>query len=190
MVVSIGGAAEGAERETGDHGRPGPRPESGRSGGGTRRGVMRGLFASAVTVALTPLVTATRPLRGAAAPTDDGPPDTSFDETYRGHRICGVRTTEGGTDGAGEWYVTVDGRPLHVMRRADGTWLTMVDHYRSYATPLEAARAAVDEMGPGSRLRDTGHGPGHRHDRSPGQGQGRGQDSGSGHEGGHHGLHP
>ena len=42
------------------------------------------------------------------------------------------------------------------MRRADGTWLSMVDHYRSYATPLEAARAAVDELGPGQRLRDAG----------------------------------
>jgi hypothetical protein len=40
------------------------------------------------------------------------------------------------------------------MRRADGTWLSMVDHYTSYRTPLEAARAAVDEIGPGQRLRD------------------------------------
>jgi hypothetical protein len=39
------------------------------------------------------------------------------------------------------------------MRRADGTWLSMVDHYCSYPTPLEAARAAVDELGSGQRLR-------------------------------------
>jgi hypothetical protein len=41
------------------------------------------------------------------------------------------------------------------MRRADGTWLSMVDHYRSYATPLDAARAAVDQLGPGRQLRET-----------------------------------
>jgi hypothetical protein len=53
----------------------------------------------------------------------------------------------------GEWRITVDDRPLHLMRRADGTWLSMVDHYTSYRTPLEATRAAVDEVGPGRRLR-------------------------------------
>ncbi|CAM5647878.1 hypothetical protein SVIOM74S_02697 [Streptomyces violarus] len=51
--------------------------------------------------------------------------------------------------------MTVDGRPLHLMRRADGSWLSMVDHYRSYPTPLAAARGAVDELGPGEQLRDT-----------------------------------
>jgi hypothetical protein len=132
--------------------------------------VVRGLFASAVAVALTPVVAASRPPEAAAARDHDGPWDTAFDEMYRGHRIRGVRISGGRAVGAGEWHVTVDGRPLHLMRRADGTWLTMVDHYRSYPTPLEAARAAVDEMGPGRRLRDTG--------------------SGAGHEGGHHGVHP
>ncbi|MER8023791.1 tyrosinase family oxidase copper chaperone, partial [Streptomyces griseoluteus] len=34
-----------------------------------------------------------------------------------------------------EWQITVDGRPLHLMRRADGTWMSMVDHYTSYARP-------------------------------------------------------
>jgi hypothetical protein len=57
------------------------------------------------------------------------------------------------------------------MRRADGSWLSMVDHYRSYPTPLEAARAAVDELGPGRRLRDTG------------------AMAGTAHTGGHHGVH-
>ncbi|AVV42542.1 tyrosinase family oxidase copper chaperone [Streptomyces sp. ID05-04B] len=136
--------------------------------GTRRRDLLRGLLAASAALAIVPAVTATRPRRRA-----DGGLD-SFDETYLGRRIRGLLTTAG-TAGAGhaEWTVTVDGRPLHLMRRADGTWLSMVDHYRSYATPLEAARAAVDELGPGQRLREAG--PAHHDDT---------------HIGGHHGLHP
>lgn len=32
----------------------------------------------------------------------------------------------------------------------------MVDHYQSYPTPLAAARAAVDELGPTARLGASG----------------------------------
>jgi hypothetical protein len=80
---------------------------------------------------------------------------TSFDEVYRGRRIQGV-LVPAAVSGADEddWRIVIDGRPLHLMRRADGTWLSMVDHYTSYRTPLEATRAAVDEMGPGQRLRE------------------------------------
>ncbi|MEV6961263.1 tyrosinase cofactor [Streptomyces sp. NPDC051207] len=165
MVVSDGAAADNAGHGPEDPGGT----EPGRGGGGTRRGVVRGLLASAVAAALTPVLAASRP-PATAAEDHGGPWDTAFDEMYRGRRIRGVRSLEGRLAGAGVWRVTVDGRPLHLMRRADGTWLTMVDHYRSYPTPLEAARAAVDEMGPGRRLRDTG--------------------TGHGHEGGHHGVHP
>jgi hypothetical protein len=38
------------------------------------------------------------------------------------------------------------------MRRVDGSWMSMIDHYQSYPTPLAAARAAVDELGPTARL--------------------------------------
>ena len=53
----------------------------------------------------------------------------------------------GSAAGAGAWQVTVDGRPLHLMRRADGSYMSMVDHYTSYDSPLAAAKAAVDELG-------------------------------------------
>ncbi|WP_338698129.1 tyrosinase cofactor [Streptomyces sp. Q6] len=70
----------------------------------------------------------------------------AFDETYRGRRITGTRLPDtAGT--AGAWQVSVDGRPLHLMRRADGSYLSMVDHYESYPTPLAAARGAVAELG-------------------------------------------
>ncbi|MEU6808192.1 tyrosinase cofactor [Streptomyces sp. NPDC046831] len=101
----------------------------------------------------------------------DIPDRTDFDETYQGRRIKGVWIPAGAAAEDGRWDVTVDGRPLHLMRRADGTWLSMVDHYRPYRTPLEAARAAVDELGPERRLRVPAPGPagaahsrtGHRH---------------------------
>ncbi|MFD9795522.1 tyrosinase family oxidase copper chaperone [Streptomyces sp. NPDC059070] len=52
----------------------------------------------------------------------------------------------------------IDGRQLHLMRRADGTYVSSVDHYTSYATPLEAVRAAVDELGPARLSATPAHG--------------------------------
>jgi hypothetical protein len=146
MVVSVGGVAVGAEPGANSQARPGPArvPRVG------RRDLLRGLLAAAGALALAPVVAASRPPGQA-----DNPGEIGFDETYRGRHIRGIKTTAGRAFGAGQWHVTVDGRQLHLMRRADGTWLSMVDHYRSYETPLEAARAAVDELGPGQQLRET-----------------------------------
>ncbi|MER8028375.1 tyrosinase cofactor [Streptomyces bauhiniae] len=142
MVVDAGGVAVGTERQV-------------RGGRLSRREVTRGLLASVAALGLAPVVAASRPL-----PPAGDPEDRAFDETYRGHRIQGF-LVPGAARRAdeGEWQITVDGRPLHLMRRADGTWMSMVDHYTSYATPLEAARAAVDEIGPGQKLREMAPGP-------------------------------
>jgi hypothetical protein len=118
----------------------------------TRRGVVRGLLAPALALPLTSLTAAAPP--GAAA----------FDEHYRRRHVRGAATPDGG------WHVTVDGRPLHLMRRADGTWMSTIDHYCSYPTPLAATRAAVDELPPGQHPRTTTVHGGH------------------GHPGGHHGV--
>lgn len=104
-----------------------------------------------------------------AAPVPDppvpGPAGASggvpFDEMYRGRHLQGRPVPEppggpAGHDSAG-WHVTVDGRRLGLMRRADGSYLSMVDHYESYATPLAATRAAVDELGPLQALSGLGH---------------------------------
>ncbi|GGZ42702.1 MULTISPECIES: tyrosinase family oxidase copper chaperone [Streptomyces rochei group] len=170
----IADETDGAADRTADGAAGGsPRGPLGRPVSGTRRQLIRGLLAPAVAVSLAPLVAASRPSQAApgtptrhphpephaeagAEPRPGDPADgASFDETYRGRRIRGIRSAAGRAVGAGTWHVTVDGRPLHLMRRADGSWLSMVDHYRSYPTPLAAARGAVDELGPGEQLRDT-----------------------------------
>ncbi|WP_330333940.1 tyrosinase cofactor [Streptomyces sp. NBC_00536] len=99
----------------------------------SRRTVLRAVFTAAVTAvtaaALTPVLWARRPVQTLT-------PAPLTEETYRGRHIA-----------VGPAGVHIDGRPLHVMRRADGSYLSGVNHFESFATPLELARAAVDELG-------------------------------------------
>ncbi|GHH92668.1 tyrosinase family oxidase copper chaperone [Streptomyces capillispiralis] len=154
MVLHTGGA-------------PDPLPPA--PGGGTRREVVRALRAGVFAAGLAPALAGFRFPRSGPPPTGSAPDGTAFAQTYRGRRIRGVRRAAPGAAEDVRWHVTVDGRPLHLMRRADGTWLSMVDHYCSYPTPLEAARAAVDALPPGERLRHdaapahTGAGRPHEH---------------------------
>ncbi|MEU0233443.1 MULTISPECIES: tyrosinase cofactor [unclassified Streptomyces] len=78
-----------------------------------------------------------------------GSDPAAFDEVYQGRRIQGGPAHGGGHHGghhAGGYTVTVDGRELHVMRNADGTWISVIHHYEPVATPRELARAAVREL--------------------------------------------
>ncbi|MEU2284127.1 tyrosinase cofactor [Streptomyces sp. NPDC013178] len=79
----------------------------------------------------------------------------SFDEVYQGRRIQGRPTAGGGHHGGGHhgagYAVFIDGVELHVMRNADGSWISVVSHYDPVPTPRAAARAAVDELR-GARL--------------------------------------
>ncbi len=106
-----------------------------------RRVALRSLFALAVTAftggALGRI--ASRPPSGERPA---GPRDPhAFDEMYGGRRILGFSGPEG------EPVALVDGRPLHLMRCADGGYVTPIDHYESCPTPRAAVRAAVDELG-------------------------------------------
>jgi hypothetical protein len=119
----------------------------------TRRTAARNLIAFAVAAVAAPAA-----LLWPTRPTDDRPPsddlgDGSFDEMYAGRHIRGTRAAGGPHHSGAAWDITVDGRPLHLMRRADGSYLSMVDHYQSFPTPLIATRRAVDELGPTQQLR-------------------------------------
>ncbi|MFE6805920.1 tyrosinase family oxidase copper chaperone [Streptomyces sp. NPDC057681] len=126
----------------------------------TRRTMVRRLIGVALAAAVLPAAALVG--RAFRHPQDDlkGADDEDFEETYRGRHIRGtqgqgsmMRAHIGQRSGqdpgqrSGRWDVTVDGRPLHLMRRADGSYLSMVDHYQSYPTPLAAVRGAVDELG-------------------------------------------
>ncbi|MFD8464629.1 tyrosinase family oxidase copper chaperone [Streptomyces cyaneofuscatus] len=131
--------------------------------GPSRRIVLRTAFTAAVaggTAAVLLPVHDNEP--GTASAPAKGPGHTAaaaeeFAEMYRGREIRGSVTVlvpageAGGGAGAHDTEpvteIRIDGRPLHVMRRADGTYLSDVTHYESFPTLREAARAAVDELG-------------------------------------------
>ncbi|MGY1577659.1 apotyrosinase chaperone MelC1 [Streptomyces sp. MN13] len=75
----------------------------------------------------------------------------SFDEVYKGRRIQGRPAGGGHQHHGGGYAVFIDGVELHVMRNADGSWISVVSHYDPVPTPRAAARAAVDEL-QGARL--------------------------------------
>ncbi|MFD8984122.1 tyrosinase family oxidase copper chaperone [Streptomyces sp. NPDC059564] len=93
-----------------------------------------------------------------AAATDSraaGTPAGTVDEVYQGRRIQISPGTGGGHHGGhhspGLPTVKIDGRELHVMQNADGTWISVVNHYETFAEPASLARAAVREL-QGSQL--------------------------------------
>ncbi|MEU5957626.1 tyrosinase family oxidase copper chaperone [Streptomyces sp. NPDC047525] len=110
-------------------------------------------FGFAAVTAPTALLWSTR--KAAGRPPSDDLGEGAFDEMYEGRHIRGSRAAPGHQHPGAAWDITVDGRPLHLMRRADGGYLSMIDHYQSYPTPLIATRRAVDELGRGRQLRGT-----------------------------------
>ncbi|MFD3497489.1 tyrosinase cofactor [Streptomyces sp. NPDC058676] len=108
----------------------------------------RALTAAAALAATAGAPAVTASAASAADHGHDSP--ASFDEVYKGRRIQGRPAAGGGHQhgtGHGTGYaVLVDGVELHVMRNADGSWISVVSHYDPVATPRAAARAAVDEL--------------------------------------------
>lgn len=69
-------------------------------------------------------------------------PTGGIDEVYEGRRIQ-ITLGPGGHHGAGAPSVKIDGNELHLMGNADGSWVTVVNHYETFPDPIAAARAAV-----------------------------------------------
>ncbi|WP_317441617.1 apotyrosinase chaperone MelC1 [Streptomyces collinus] len=112
----------------------------------TRRRALTTAAALAATAGAAGLV-APAASAGPAAGHQHGSPE-SFDEVYKGRRIQGRPSGMAGHhhEHGGGWSVFVDGVELHVMRNADGSWISVVSHYDPVPTPRAAARAAVDEL--------------------------------------------
>ncbi|WP_369194151.1 apotyrosinase chaperone MelC1 [Streptomyces djakartensis] len=106
----------------------------------------RALTAAAALATVT--AAATLPAAGPAQAAGHHDDPGTFDEVYKGRRIQGRPGGGSGHHhhhGAG-YAVFVDGVELHVMRNADGSWISVVSHYAPVPTPRAAARAAVDEL--------------------------------------------
>ncbi|MFC9878519.1 tyrosinase family oxidase copper chaperone [Streptomyces libani] len=85
-----------------------------------------------------------------------------FDEMYQGRHIEGWPADDGGSQNGGheghhagraagphegmDFVVRIDNDDLHVMRNADGTWISLVNHYETFTTPRALARAGVREL--------------------------------------------
>ncbi|GGZ18026.1 hypothetical protein GCM10010387_08040 [Streptomyces inusitatus] len=124
----------------------------------SRRAALQAVFTVGVVAgaagALAPLLVARDPAGSERRAPGPGRDLERFAELYRGRHIEGTVTVMvpagaagGSAGGAPGVEVRIDGRPLHVMRRADGSYLSHVNHYESFPTLREAARAAVDELG-------------------------------------------
>ncbi|MGW7641384.1 apotyrosinase chaperone MelC1 [Streptomyces decoyicus] len=56
------------------------------------------------------------------------------------------RSGQAGPHDGMDFVVRIDNDDLHVMRNADGTWISLVNHYETFTTPRALARAAVREL--------------------------------------------
>ncbi|KUN05865.1 tyrosinase [Streptomyces yokosukanensis] len=114
----------------------------------TRRRALTATAALATTAAVAALAAPAASAAGHDHPMPMPQPPSTFDEVYKGRRIQGRPMSGGGHhhEHGGGFEVLIDGVPLHVMRNADGSWISVVSHYDPMATPRAAARAAVDEL--------------------------------------------
>ncbi|MGH4034073.1 apotyrosinase chaperone MelC1 [Actinomycetota bacterium Odt1-20B] len=110
---------------------------------GLASGATAGLTVAALTA--TKAHATAHPSGNAAAPLSGNTVPEAFDEVFQGRHIQGSPTADGPHHGGG-YAVFIDGRELHVMRNADGTWISVVNHYAPMATPRQLTRAAVVDL--------------------------------------------
>ncbi|MFI5495047.1 tyrosinase family oxidase copper chaperone [Actinoplanes sp. NPDC051859] len=90
-----------------------------------------------------------------------------FSETYRGRKIEIGATTPApqgrmlaqhdSAAHASATAVKIDGVELHIMQNADGSYTSIQNHYETFTSLREVARAAVDSLG-NARLLPIQHG--------------------------------
>ncbi|MCW7983979.1 tyrosinase co-factor [Streptomyces sp. SID8375] len=138
----------------------------------TRRQVLHGSAAALTGAVLTGPAAyadtaAARPADGHGTSAGHGPSGghqmpEPFDEMYQGRHIEGWPADDGGSQNGGhgghhagraagphegmDFVVRIDNDDLHVMRNADGTWISLVNHYETFTTPRALARAGVREL--------------------------------------------
>ncbi|RZU49138.1 secreted protein [Krasilnikovia cinnamomea] len=96
-----------------------------------------------------------------AAPARDtqanAPAGERFAEVYKGRRIEGTAVAAAAPRAARSLAAAppataatpdllIDGVPLHVMVNGDGTYTSVVNHYETFRSLREVARAAVDQL--------------------------------------------
>ncbi|MEV6732573.1 MULTISPECIES: tyrosinase family oxidase copper chaperone [unclassified Streptomyces] len=89
------------------------------------------------------------PKDGEAASSPGPIPTGSIDEVYEGRRIqitFGAGDHQGGHHSPALPTVRIDGNELHVMRNADGSWVSVVNHYQTFPDPVAVVRAAVRDL--------------------------------------------
>lgn len=123
-----------------------------------RRNVMKGVAGAAAVAAVpTAVVYAGSETDGEPAAAhghhESGQREGEYTETYKGRTITVSDADE---------TVRIDGQQLHLMKMGEGAYLSAMCHYRMVATPLDAARQAVDELR-GAQLLPTGSGQGTHH---------------------------
>ncbi|MEU9721104.1 tyrosinase family oxidase copper chaperone [Streptomyces sp. NPDC047976] len=72
-------------------------------------------------------------------------PKGGIDEVYEGRRIQ-ITLDASGHHGMPVPNIKIDGKELHLMGNADGSWVTVVNHYESFPDPVAAARAAIRDL--------------------------------------------
>ncbi|GAB2691355.1 apotyrosinase chaperone MelC1 [Kitasatospora kifunensis] len=114
----------------------------------TRRRMLQGAAVALTATAGTALLGLSRPTATSAAVGGQ----EIFDEVFKGRRIQGMPMADGSGmpgmqhPGGANYMVLIDGQELHVMRNADGTWISVINHYQTFSTPRALARAAVNEL--------------------------------------------
>ncbi|MFE5537939.1 tyrosinase cofactor [Streptomyces sp. NPDC056519] len=118
----------------------------------TRRQALTAAAGTTLTVlGLSVAATAGAAPRTAPVPAAGSAAADEVDEIYEGRRIQITPGSGGGSHGGHHGgsdapTVRIDGMELHVMRNADGSWISVINHYLPCADPLALARTAVREL--------------------------------------------